>query len=204
MLVAMPTENTLLLIYFLAYFLLAFAWRSVLTYRRTGINPVVLPRSEDAYGYVGLAFKVVILGCAMLVSSMALLPDAIIPWTGRIEPLQVTAAKWLGWFLLLLALLWMLVAQAQMGASWRIGIDTGHRTELVSSGLFAISRNPIFLAMRASMLGLFLVAPNAVTLALLVTSEVLLQVQVRLEEAHLSALHGSAYDAYCAKVRRWL
>ncbi len=98
----------------------------------------------------------------------------------------------------------MLVAQAQMGASWRVGIDTACRTELVSFGLFAHSRNPIFLAVRLSMLGLFLVAPNAVTLAILATNEVLALFQVRLEEKHLSEMHGAKYEEYCAQVRRWL
>ncbi|MFN4252211.1 methyltransferase [Deinococcus sp.] len=76
-----------------------------------------------------------------------------------------------------------LVAQVQMGASWRIGLERA-RTALVQSGVFARSRNPIFLAMRLMLLGLFLAAPQAVTLTLLVVGEVLMQVQVRLEEAY--------------------
>jgi protein-S-isoprenylcysteine O-methyltransferase Ste14 len=91
-----------------------------------------------------------------------------------------------------------------MGLSWRIGIDTAHATELVQHGLFGVSRNPIFLAMRLSLLGLLLVYPAAATLALLVAGEILIQVQVRLEEQHLLGLHGDAYRAYCARVRRWL
>ncbi|MEY3125130.1 MAG: hypothetical protein RLZZ573_1650, partial [Pseudomonadota bacterium] len=55
---AMPSENILLLAYFLTYFLMGFVVRSFLVYRRTGINPLVLPRTQDAYGYVGTAFKV--------------------------------------------------------------------------------------------------------------------------------------------------
>lgn len=90
------------------------------------------------------------------------------------------------------------------GVVWRIGIDTERETELVQGGLFAISRNPIFLAMRVQLLGLFLVVPSAVTLALLVAGEILLQVQVRLEEAYLCDLHGDRYLAYSARVRRWL
>jgi len=38
----MPDQNTLLLIYIVAFFLLAFVIRSVLVYRSTGINPLVL------------------------------------------------------------------------------------------------------------------------------------------------------------------
>lgn len=200
----MPTDNILLLAYFLVYFLFGFVLRSVLVYRRTGINPMVLPRTQDAYGYVGLAFKVMILACGLLVLLMALVPEAISVWLGHIEPLHRPGIRWLGWCLLCSALMWMLVAQAQMGASWRVGIDTARRTELVISGLFARSRNPIFLAVRVTMLGLFLVAPNAATLAMLTASELLVQVQVRLEEKHLFTLHGKAYEDYCDRVRRWL
>ncbi len=71
-------------------------------------------------------------------------------------------------------------------------------------GLFSISRNPIFLATRLALLGFFLVAPNAATLALLAAAEVVIQVQVRLEEKHLLGLHGSAYEQYFSKVPRWL
>lgn len=58
--------------------------------------------------------------------------------------------------------------------------------------------------MRVNLLGLFLVFPAAGTLALLVAGEILMQVQVRLEEQHLSALHGEAYRVYRSRVRRWL
>jgi protein-S-isoprenylcysteine O-methyltransferase Ste14 len=199
----MPDQNTLLLIYFVAFFLLAFVIRSVLVYRNTGINPLVLQRTQDAYGYVVMAFKVLMLGCAVVVTLLAFAPHAS-NWLGVIAPLEITSIKGLGWFCLVVSLVWMLIAQAQMGASWRIGIDSANRTELVSKGLFSISRNPIFLATRVALLGFFLVAPNAATLALLAAAEVIIQVQVRLEEKHLLGLHGSAYEQYFSKVPRWL
>ena len=77
-------------------------------------------------------------------------------------------------------------------------------TELVARGLFARSRNPIFLGMRVSLLGFFFLLPNAVTLLTLVLGEVLVQLQVRLEEDFLTKAQGDAYRAYCRRVRRWL
>ena len=199
----MPDQNTLLLIYFVVFFLLAFVVRSVFVFRSTGINPLVLQRTQDAYGYVGTAFTVLVLGCAVVVTLLAFVPHAA-NWLGMITPLEFTSIKGLGWFCLLVSLLWMLIAQVQMGAAWRIGIDSANRTELVSKGLFTISRNPIFLATRVALLGFFLVAPNAATLALLAAAEVIIQVQVRLEEKYLLGLHGSAYEQYFSKVPRWL
>ena len=199
----MPDQNTLLLIFFIAFFLLACVIRAVLVYRSTGINPLVLLRTQDAYGYVSMAFTVLVLGCAAVVTLLAFVPHAS-NWLGVIAPLEITFIKGLGWFCLVVSLLGMVIAQAQMGASWRMGIDSANRTELVSKGLFTISRNPIFLAVRVALLGFFLVAPNAATLALLAAAEVIIQVQVRLEEKHLLGLHGSAYEQYFSKVPRWL
>jgi protein-S-isoprenylcysteine O-methyltransferase Ste14 len=195
--------RTALLIYCIVVFIFAFALRSLLVYRRSGVNPLVLPSSDDAYGYVAFAFKVVIVGVGVVVIGLAIWPDSEI-YFGRWTALSSPALAYVGWALLIASLIWLLIAQAQMGASWRIGIDAKRRTELVQRGLFTLSRNPIFLAMRLDLVGLFLVFPSAVTSALLVAGEILIQVQVRLEEQHLANLHGQVYDAYRARVRRWL
>ena len=49
-----------------------------------------------------------------------------------------------------------------------------------------------------------LVAPNALSLAVLLLGEALIQLQVRFEEAHLERIEGEAYRAYRARVPRWL
>jgi protein-S-isoprenylcysteine O-methyltransferase Ste14 len=91
-----------------------------------------------------------------------------------------------------------------MGKSWRIGVDAKHATALVATGLFTRSRNPIFVGIIVALTGYLLVLPNALTLSIWTLGVVLINVQVRLEEAHLSKLHGAAYDAYRARVGRWL
>ena len=91
-----------------------------------------------------------------------------------------------------------------MADAWRIGIDTKNDTELVATGLFSMSRNPIFLGIILADIGLFLVAPNAFTLLIGVLSIVVIQTQVRLEEAYLTTAHGDSYLSYKQKVARWL
>ena len=60
-----------------------------------------------------------------------------------------------------LSLALMLVAQAQMGFSWRIGIDEKNRSTLVTNGLFGLSRTTIFLSLRiTTLLGLFFLQPQ--------------------------------------------
>ena len=91
-----------------------------------------------------------------------------------------------------------------MGESWRIGIDHEHQTALVRTGVFGFSRNPIFLGMTITLVGLFFVIPNTLTALTLLIGAVLIQIQVRLEEEFLTKTHGKEYGEYRQQVRRWL
>ena len=51
-------------------------------------------------------------------------------------------------------------AQWQMGESWRIGVDPAERTGLVTAGVFARIRNPIFTAMVIAAAGFTLLVAN--------------------------------------------
>ena len=88
--------------------------------------------------------------------------------------------------------------------SWRIGIDEKSSALLVQHGLFGISRNPIFLGMIVMLVGLFFTVPTAVTLMVTVLGIVLIQIQVRLEEAFLLQRYGKAYREYQSHVHRWI
>ncbi|HEX6717361.1 MAG TPA: isoprenylcysteine carboxylmethyltransferase family protein, partial [Pyrinomonadaceae bacterium] len=96
------------------------------------------------------------------------------------------------------------MAQMRMGESWRIGIDAARKTKLVDGGVYSVSRNPIFVGIIATQLGLLLVIPNALTLLNFVLGVVLLNIQVRLEEEYLRTMHGEEYIAYTRRVRRWI
>jgi protein-S-isoprenylcysteine O-methyltransferase Ste14 len=96
-------------------------------------------------------------------------------------------------------------AQLAMGDSWRGLVDPEERTVLVTSGPFAVVRNPIFTATYATLLGLTLALPNPVALAGLAMALIGLQLQVRLvEEPYLQATHGAEYEQYASRVGRFL
>lgn len=191
-----------LLAYFTLFFLLAFLWPVWRVWRRDKVNALRLPFDDTAEGVVGRYFGLTLLASLLLLAALSLgLPLGSV---GPLRWMQSDELQLVGWVLLIAALVWIIVAQWQMGSSWRIGIDSTTRPPLVRNGLFRLSRNPIFLGMRVSLLGLFLVLPNAGTLAILVLGEALIQVQVRLEEVHLRSAFKEQYDAYCSRTRRWL
>ncbi len=191
-----------LLIYFVLYLGLAFVWRSMVVYRRTGINPIRLPATDDAHGYVGRMFKGLLLLCMLYLLAQTYVSEVslFLPPIGFLEN---EYGHVLGWFILSVSGFVLVLAQAQMGLSWRIGLDAESPGPLVTHGLFSYTRNPIFLSMRLNLLGWMCLLPNLFTLLLLVCSELLIQIQVRLEETHLPQLYGAAYEAYRAQVPRW-
>lgn len=190
-------------IYFLAFIATTFVWRVYVNWRRYGIKPVFLGKADGTHGLVARLLLVGVAACLVVVLVYALWPAGY-PYVGPLFWLENPVNAWLGVSLCVLSLLWIILAQIQMGASWRIGFDPKEKTELVSSGLFGITRNPIFLGMAVTLLGLFLSLPNAFTFALLTGGGALIQVQVRLEEDYLAEKHGKAYKEYCKKVPRWL
>ena len=190
----------------LAYyaFLLAviFVWPTWRLWRRERVNAFVLPTGDTPEGVIGIWFKGIILAVGAVLAAATLgVPGSALGGLGWLDNVP---AKVAGWMLLVGSLAWMAVAQAQMGRSWRIGIDHQGSPPLVGQGLFALSRNPIFLGLRLNLLGFVLVVPNAATVALAVAGEALMQVQVRLEEEHLSGTLGEPYARYRSRVPRWL
>ncbi|MCE7008075.1 isoprenylcysteine carboxylmethyltransferase family protein [Kibdelosporangium philippinense] len=98
-----------------------------------------------------------------------------------------------------------LYAQLFMGPSWRIGVDTTERTDLVTSGPFGVVRNPIFASMLLTGLGLALAVPNFLSFGGLVMLYANVSVLVRrVEEPYLIATHGAAYLDYARRVGRFI
>ena len=192
-----------LLAYLIIFFGLAMILPSYRVWKTTGVNPYKFGKSESTHDYVGVLFRLTILAVALVVILFVFLPS-LYKYLVPISYLSNPTLSIIGQILLTLTLGWVLIAQVHMQKSWRIGIDENVKTELIQTGLFKISRNPIFLGMRIMLLGLFLVLPNAATLVTLFSGELLIQIQVRLEEEFLTHIHGEAYRAYRKQVRRWI
>lgn len=195
--------GALLLTYLVLFIILTMIGRSYLVWQRTGINPYALGNSDNADDHIGRLFRILV---ALIVSVVMLYAWAPAAYS-LLMPIGWLEHPWLdavGTALLSFTFLWIVVAQIQMGDAWRIGIDNKEQTDLVRRGVFRFSRNPIFLGMRLLLFGLFLTLPSAVMLTLWWLGDVLLQIQVRLEEAHLSNVHGDLYQVYVRKTRRWL
>jgi protein-S-isoprenylcysteine O-methyltransferase Ste14 len=184
--------------------LLAFAgvdalWPLARLRRTTGSwgVPIVADRNPGERA-IGLAL-------ALLLAALAV-GTARFAWSGAagvgasVPPPGVAGA---GLALLVAGIAVVAVAQRQMGASLRVGLPP-EPTALVRRGLYRWTRNPIYLGMLLSLAGVVLVAPGPWSICVWLAAAVLIGVQIRLEERHLTARHGEAYLAYAARVGRFV
>ncbi|WP_096087143.1 methyltransferase family protein [Agaribacterium haliotis] len=190
-------------IYFVVFFGVAVLWRNYAVSKSTGINVFKLNQKDGPESITGVYFKILPPLSVGVFMVFVLLPD-VYQLIGPIELVNKAVYQWLGMGVMTIALMWVVIAQSQMGASWRIGIDHEQKTEFVQGGVFKCSRNPIFVGVILISLGYFLLLPNSITLAILVLDIALIQIQVAMEEEYLTKLHGSKYAEYCLQVRRWL
>jgi protein-S-isoprenylcysteine O-methyltransferase Ste14 len=98
-------------------------------------------------------------------------------------------------------ILWSLVS---FGQSFRVGIDVEHPDKLITTGVFGISRNPIYVAFAFVLIGQFLIFPNWILLTYLCAGIWLFRRQVLREEQYLAGHYGQEYSEYCHRVRRYL
>ncbi len=112
--------------------------------------------------------------------------------------------SWIGAFFCLAGLLLLLWSLVSFGQSFRVGIDKDHPDKLITSGIFAFSRNPIYVAFALILLGQFLIFSNFILLAYIVAAIWLFHRQVLLEEDYLKKHYGKEYLEYCDRVRRYL
>jgi len=89
-------------------------------------------------------------------------------------------------------------------SSWRVGIDTTSPGDLITSGIFSLSRNPIFLSMDLYFLGTFFIYSNLFFLLSFVCMVLGFHFQIRQEEMFLIKKYGDEYSNYMAQVNRYI
>ena len=115
-----------------------------------------------------------------------------------------TSLRWAGAILILAALILFAAASAEFRRRRTTIIPHLDPTTLIDGGVYRLTRNPIYLA-DAMILAGFALRWDAVSLILvpvfvwLITRRFILG-----EEARLRATFGQQFDAYAARVRRWL
>jgi protein-S-isoprenylcysteine O-methyltransferase Ste14 len=130
--------------------------------------------------------------------SVAWLPD----WLMR-KIVEAQPSRLVGALMLLAAPLLFAAALRSFADSWRIGIDREQPGPLVTGGVFAWNRNPIYTAFDLIIIGAFLVHGRVVFLLLGISLVLLVHGIVLREERFLQKQYGARFEGYCRHVRRY-
>ncbi len=112
---------------------------------------------------------------------------------------------WIGVFVSSIGVVAFALSLISFGNSFRMGIDTENPDKLVTTGIFSVSRNPMYTAFIFFFLGLILAHPNIAFICVLFGLYIpILHRQIIREEDFLKKHYGVDYSNYAKKVRRYL
>jgi protein-S-isoprenylcysteine O-methyltransferase Ste14 len=189
----------------LIIFLLVFFGRTIWL-RRKGTKVFVL--GSDKKGFSALLEKsfliffstwLIEIGIHSLRLFIQFLPLVLVRQIFKNQTIQFAGA-----IVIFVCLIVFYLALISFNSSWRVGIDTVSPGDLITTGVFSVSRNPIFLAMGLYFLGTFLINSNLFFLMCFVCIALGFHLQIRQEEAFLIERYGDSYRKYMAQVRRYI
>jgi len=97
-----------------------------------------------------------------------------------------------------------ILALIAMKNSWRVGIKYDQKTDLITTGIYRISRNPYFLSYNILIFGYILIFPSLILIVLYLILVIVFHKMILEEEKYLQSVHGASYEDYRSKVNRYL
>lgn len=173
--------------------------------RVKGINPLTLgtgkrglPRLMEL-GFISLGLGFV----AHLFLVCLNVPWRLVP--ASVDPVLLHShfAQFVGMALIIVSLDLFILSLGAFGDSWRVGIDGRRPGELVTHGVFAVTRNPIFLSLNLFFLGSFLIQGTLLFLVYFLILTAGVHYQIRQEERFLLRTYRKQYVNYCRQTRRY-
>jgi protein-S-isoprenylcysteine O-methyltransferase Ste14 len=190
----------------LAAFLILVVGRTMHLLIRRKVNPITLGRVKK--GGTGLMevllFAGVNLWAVAVVICAVSLERPPFAWPCSVRLVDAMPAKLLGVAMIICAFVLFVLALRALGNSWRLGIDENHSGRLVTTGIYAYSRNPIYLFFDLYFLGTFLINGGLFFLVMTVLVALNLHYQILQEERFLARAHGATYEAYRARTARYV
>ena len=166
-------------------------WRQ----KRRGIQTMQIGRGKDAQTHT--------VETLMGIATVGIIPAQLLSIAFGWSHLPANA-RFTGFCIGMVGDLIFLISVLCMKDNWRAGIPDRDRTELVTDGIYAFSRNPAFLGFDLQYIGVLLMFCNLLTAAFTVFAVSMLHLQILQEERYLTAAFGPEYLQYRRHVLRYL
>jgi protein-S-isoprenylcysteine O-methyltransferase Ste14 len=169
--------------------------------RRIGRQPNVRPR--------GTREKLLWSGWMLVVFTWIALPFVVSPESSNVlvhlnPDLLTPAGLYLGTALVVAGYAGTHWCYASMGDTWRMGINRGEKTRLVTLGPYKRIRHPIYGFQAVILLGVVVLLPSLLALIIIPLHLVCVWIKAGDEESYLVKVHGQTYLDYCAQTGRLL
>jgi protein-S-isoprenylcysteine O-methyltransferase Ste14 len=186
-------------------FLALVVGRTISLHIREKTNPITLSLSKGFLGFMELSLFVGVNLWAFAVIAYSLpLELRPFPWLFGIPLIGTVPAKIAGMILIVGAFVLFISALRALGNSWRLGIQEGEQGDLITEGVYAFTRNPIYLFFDLYFVGTFLINGALFFLLFAALAAANLHYQILHEEKVLASAHGQAYQRYCARTPRYV
>ena len=166
-------------------------WRQ----KRRGIQTMQIGRGKDTQTHM--------VETMMGIATVGIIPAQLLSITFGWSHLSANA-RFTGFCVGMVGDLIFLISVLCMKDSWRAGIPDSGKTELVTDGIYAYSRNPAFLGFDLQYIGVLLMFCNLLTATFTVFAVSMLHLQILQEERYLTAAFGPEYLQYRRHVLRYL
>lgn len=91
----------------------------------------------------------------------------------------------------------------RMGSDWRMAVSDTQKSALITDGLFARVRHPIYALQMLLVMCSALIVPTVPMLVIAILHLILMNLKARNEERHLLKVHGARYEAYLRRSGRF-
>jgi protein-S-isoprenylcysteine O-methyltransferase Ste14 len=173
---------------------------------RDRINPIRLSLQRNGARHVivlVLFISVNIWSLSVVMTSLSW-SEQFLPAFLRWRLIDATILRLLGMLLVVLGFGIFILALRHLGDSWRLGIDEKTPGKLVTTGIYALSRNPVYVFFDLYFLGTFLINGMLLFLLFFALVAVILHYQILQEERFLARTYGAEYEAYRASTGRYV
>lgn len=122
-----------------------------------------------------------------------------------IQPMLLGFIRWVGAIIACIGVTVFVISVITMKDSWRAGVSETEKTELITNGIYQISRNPAFLGFDFLYIGILCMFFNWLLFIISLLTMIMFHLQiVNVEEEFLIHAFGDEYIAYMKKVHRYL
>jgi protein-S-isoprenylcysteine O-methyltransferase Ste14 len=171
------------------------AFKYFFTKIRFGINPLLIGKNKKTLYVKILETTPIILTTAVIFLSINnFLQDSL---------QESNILSYIGLIIGFFSFYFLILGYYNMGTSWRIGLSNTTYTPLITTGIFSLTRNPVYIAFYLFYFSLFLTSSKLMFLIFFLAILINLHLLILEEEKTLERIHGKEYLKYKKEIPRY-